>query len=328
MSAPRAARDVVCVFALLAAAGGATASGETVEPFRTRNLSPPIAIFGLPAWETVRRESMFGATTDVANHYRLSQRAGDRLILDGETLRTSLFYSRPLGERWSVSIEAPFYQQSGGVLDDLIDGWHTAFDLPDGGRNNRAEGEILYEMSVDGVPFFVLDDADRGIGDVQVSLARRFGNDDGFVVRSTVKLATGNESVLAGSGSTDWSLTVLRPRAVTFAQKPAGYFWGVGVLDFGEPERLLFPTKGSATIGIVGGSWKAWPRIGLKAQIDVYSALYRTSLEELGQNAAQVSFGGWWDMSEHGVLEFAVNEDLHVSTAPDVVLHMNLRWRW
>ena len=34
------------------------------------------------------------------------------------------------------------------------------------------------------------------------------------------------------------------------------------------------------------------------------------------------------EIGDRGVLEFAVNEDLHVSTAPDVVLHLGIRWGW
>jgi hypothetical protein len=33
-------------------------------------------------------------------------------------------------------------------------------------------------------------------------------------------------------------------------------------------------------------------------------------------------------MSERSRLEFGVDEDIHVSTAPDVVVHATLRWSW
>jgi hypothetical protein len=32
-------------------------------------------------------------------------------------------------------------------------------------------------------------------------------------------------------------------------------------------------------------------------------------------------------MSRRAVLEFAISEDLHVSTAPDVVVHASVVWR-
>jgi hypothetical protein len=304
------------------------ALSQEAEPFHTRNLNPAIAIFGLPTWEAVTGVQVLSVTTEIANHYRLSRRGTDTLVLDGETTRVDLFYSRPLGKRWAVSAELPLIQQSGGILDDLVDGWHSAFRLPDGGRNNRPDGELLFAFGRDGQPFFRLNDEGSGLGDMQVTLARRFAADERFVARASVKIPTGKESILAGSGAGDWSVTLLRPRAGTLRGRAAGYFWGVGVLALGEPERIAFPVDDHSIVGIVGGGLQILPKFGIKAQIDVYSAMYDTPLEELGQHAVQATIGGWWDAGTHTRADFAINEDLHVSTAPDVVVHLGLRWQW
>jgi hypothetical protein len=301
---------------------------QEAEPFHTRNLNPAVAIFGLPTWEGVTGERVLTATAEIANHYRLSQRGGDTLILDGETTRVNMFYSHPLGERWAVSAELPMIQQSGGILDDLIDGWHSAFGMPDGGRNNRPEGELLFVMAHNGQPFYRLDDGARGLGDLQLSIARRLAGER-FVARAAVKIPTGRDGILAGSGSRDASLTLLRPRAgMLRGGRAAGYFWGIGMLALGAPEQIAFAAKDHAIVGMLGGGLKIFPRIGIKAQIDVHGAMYTTGLEELGQDAVQATIGGWWEIGERTRLDFAVNEDLHVSTAPDVVLHVALRWQW
>ena len=39
-----------------------------------RNLNPLVAVFGLPAWDTVPIGTRFGVTAEVANHYRFSLR--------------------------------------------------------------------------------------------------------------------------------------------------------------------------------------------------------------------------------------------------------------
>jgi hypothetical protein len=301
---------------------------QEAEPFHTRNLSPPIAIFGLPIWEAVTQQRVLTATAEIANHYRLSQRGNDTLILDGETLRMDLFYSRPLGDRWSLSAEVPVLQHSGGMLDDLVDGWHSTFGLPDGGRNNRPEDELLFELATGSQSFLRIDDDRRGLGDLQIGIARRFGADGRFVARASVKAPTGDSDILSGSGSSDWSVTLLRPGQAMLRGRAAGYYWGVGWLDLGEPERVAYPVEAGALVGILGGGVRIFPRIGLKAQIDVYSAMYDTPLEELGQDAVQATIGGWWEWGEQSRLDFAINEDLHVSTAPDVVLHLGLRWNW
>jgi uncharacterized protein DUF3187 len=312
----------------LALLGVQSRAQDEVDPFTIRNLNPLVAIFGLPAWDTIRPGSHLSTTVEVANHYRLSRRGPDLLVLDGETLRTTVSFDRALNERWNIGVELPYYQQSGGELDDLIDVWHSAFGLPDGGRNNRPEDELLFVLGDGGGPFFVLGDSGGGLGDTQLKLSRAFGADGGFVIQGTIKLATGDEDILAGSGSSDWGVTLLHTRAMTVRDRPAGFFWGAGLLDVGKADRIEYEAESGVYTGVVGGSWRIWPRAGLKAQLDFHSPFYNTQLEELGEKAIQATFGGWVRPNERAHFEFAVVEDLEVSTAPDVVLHMTAHWSW
>ncbi len=310
---------------LLLTTSGA-ASGQEAVPFRTRNLSPLVAIFGIPAWHVPKAPLEMSVTTELANHYRLAGRGPDRLILDGETLRTSLFVSRRLNENFSVSVELPYYRLSGGVLDDVIDGWHSTFRLPDGGRNNRPEGLVEFEMARNGDVFYYLGERRAGFGDVQLGAAWSVG--EFGVAALTLKLPTGDESMFAGSGATDWAVSFLRPRQVRLRNRAAGYFWGFGVVKTGAGPAVDYGQRDGGYFGVLGGSLAITPRVGVRAQLDAHSAFYRSQLEEIGERAYQGSVGGWWTFGQRGTLEFAVNEDLEVSTSPDIVLHVNARWQW
>jgi hypothetical protein len=305
-----------------------TALAQAAQPFHTRNLSPPVAIFGLPTWETTTDAPVFTLQTAVANHYRFSRRDSDTLVLDGETLRVSMFFSQPIGEHWSFSATAPLVQQSGGFLDDAVDAWHSAFNMPDGARNARPEDALMFQMANSAGPFFRLDDDARGLGDLQIGFARRFGADERFIARTEIKIPTGDEDMLAGSGAVDWSVTMLRSRDGSLGKHAAGYYWGAGLLLLGQPEIVAFNANDYSVTGVLGGGVKIFPRIGIRGQLDFLSAAYDTQLEELGQNAVQATIGGWWEINERSRLEFGVDEDIHVSTAPDVVLHATLRWSW
>ena len=304
------------------------AAGQAAEPFGTRNLSPPAAIFALPDWRPVPARASFAASLEVANHYRLSRRGTDGLLLDGETTRLKLRYEQPFGADWSFAVELPFIEQHGGWLDDAVDGWHSVFGLPDGGRNGRPEDELEFRMTGSAGQPFALTARDRGIGDVVLSVGKAFGRDAGFTVRGSVKVANGDESLLAGSGSTDWMLTVLRTRAVQLRRRSAGFFWGGGIVRLGSARHVPFAAEDAAVTGLVGGGIAVAPRLGFKAQVEVHTPFYDSPLEEIGQTAVQVSLGGWWSFSASGRLDIAVGEDLHVSTAPDVLLHAALRWHW
>jgi hypothetical protein len=298
------------------------------EPLTIRNLNPLVAIFGLPSFEPADPGNRFAATFEVANHYRLSQRGNELLILDGETLRTTVAFSHGFDNGWSVGLELPYFHVSGGVLDDLIDGWHSTFHLPDGGRNNRPEDELWFRMADQNGTFFELDRPRSGLGDAQIKASRRFGRERAFTVQAAVKVPTGNEEMLAGSGSTDWSLTLLRSRSLLDRRRAAGYYWGVGLVWLGDARLIDFVRKRHIYTAVLGGSWQPWPKFGLKAQLDAHGAAYDSLLEEIGEDAIEASLGAWRDVGRHGRLEFAVVEDVEVSTAPDVVLQVAAKWHW
>jgi len=310
--------------ALWAAAAGA----QLAEPVHVRNLNPLVAIFGLPAWDTVPIGTKFGVTAEVANHYRFSLAGNERLMLDGETVRTNFAFTHGFASGWSLGVEVPYYRVSGGFLDDAIDSWHSAFGMPDGGRNARPENEFLFAFGEPFAPSFVLTEPQSGVGDTQLKFARLFGGDQGFVVQATYKLPTGDETMLAGSGSSDWSLTVLRNRPLLARKRAAAYYWGAGFVRAGDPEVVDFDANTWVPTAIVGGSWQLLPEFGFKGQIDVHGAFYDSQLEEIGETAIQATFSAWRRMGQRGQIEFAVVEDLNVSTAPDVVLQVASAWQF
>ena len=296
-------------------------------PFRAPNLNPPAAVIGLPLWAEVPATTTYGLTTEVANHFRFSRRVDDEIVMDGETLRVRGYFERPIGDDWSVAIDVPVVHQSGGVLDDVVDGWHSALSLPDGGRNSRPEGVLEFDFANANGQFFSLTDSGSGIGDVQLSVARRIGSAGDWTVRGAVKLPTGSERLLAGSGKTDWSLGVLTVEQGDVRGRSAAYFLGAAVVDFAQPKNIAFPVEDRSLAAVIGGALTLGSRFGIKGQIDAYSTLYDTQLEELGQSAVQATLGGWLEFGRSGIFEFAIAEDLHVSTTPDVVVFFNLSWR-
>ena len=316
--------SLAVVFALLAH----PCAAQLAEPMQIRNLNPLVAIFGLPAWDTVAPGNRFSASLEIANHFEFSAKGGEYLGFDGETARTTLSFSHGFAAGWQLGLELPLFHLGGGVLDNPIDAWHSAFNLPDGGRNARPQNQVSFLLRHSGLTFFRLDEPQSGFGDLQLKGARAFGADRGFVVEAGVKLATGDTEMLAGSGSVDEWLTLLRSRPLPNRRYAAGYYWGVGVMHVGAPEVIEFRSKTSVYTGILGGSWQRWPRFGLKAQLDVHTPFYDSPLEEIGETAFEATFGAWMQRRKDALLEFALVEDLRVNTAPDVVLKIAAHWSW
>ena len=317
--------------AVLCGSSLSAAADPLTEPFRTRNLSPPMAIFGVPSWDMgldSEMPSRLALSWEMASYFRFVNAGPEQLIVDGETWRASLIYQRAVAGNWTIGAELPMVRQSGGVLDDVIDAWHNAFNLPDGRRNSRPEDELQMFYTDGSGPFYFLSQPDNGLGDLQLSAARSFGIRDEWLVKLTLKLPTGDDSLLAGSGAADLGVTFLRSGAGAWRSHPVGWFLGGSLLRIGQPESFPAQARDWVGIGMAGLSWQPFSRVGFKAQLDLHTAFYDSRLEELGDAAMQATLGGWWNVDERRTLTVAVIEDLIVRAAPDVVLRVNFSWSY
>lgn len=310
----------------LAIPGDAASAGET-SPFDIPNLTPQVAVFGLPAWEgRSGAGSEFGITTAVANHYVFAANGHEELLIDGESWRLNLFYRHRFREAWTVSVGVPWYRHWGGFLDDPVDAWHGFTNLPDGNRNLRGEDELKYLYRVGGQRRYLFEEASHGIGDVQIGLARSFGAEGDFTVKVTLKVPTGDRSALTGSGATDLALSVLRRHPRTIGGNPAGIYWGAGAVRVGDTEVFSLNSEDWVVFGVFGIGWQPLQRVGFKVQLDAHSNYFSSALDELGARALQASAGGWWKSDSGRTLTFAFSEDLIVKSAPDFGIHIGLGW--
>ncbi len=307
---------------------GDVAGAEETTPFDIPNLSPPVAVFGLPAWDGrgSGARSEFGIATAVGNHYVLSGNGHEELLIDGETWRLNLLYRHRFGGGWTVSAGVPWYRHSGGFLDDAVDAWHGFVNLPDGNRNLRGEDELRYLYKAGGRRRYLFEHTGHGVGDVRVGLSRTFGEDGVFMLKAAIKFPTGDRGALTGSGATDVAVSLLRRHSRAIGGAPAGIYWGAGVLWPGEAEVFSLRSEDRVVFGVFGVGWQPLRRIGFKAQLDAHSNYFSSALDELGASAVQASAGGWWELDSGRTLTFAFSEDLIVKSAPDFGIHIGLGW--
>ena len=96
----------------------------------------------------------------------------------------------------------------------------------------------------------------------------------------------------------------------------------------GKPEGIAFAANRRVYTGILGGSWQALPKFSLKAQLDVHGPFFDTPLEEFGEVASLFTFAASRPVGRRSTLDFAIVEDVRVSTAPDVEFQLAAKWRW
>ena len=322
------------ISAALLGPGNPAAAGD-LEPFYYSNQNPLVQIFGLPPAEGARLtpagQWQTGVALDIANNFTSTNRDGEMLIFDGETYRLGLVLRRGFGERLDLGVEIPYVHHDGGVFDDLIDGWHDLFGLPDGGRDDRPTDLLEYRYLIDGTERVTVVNSTGGIGDVSLTGGIALGTpteERQLALRARLKLPTGDEDDLQGSGGTDFALSLSAGRAGTLAERDMRVSGHLGVLWTGDSDLLSDRQESVVGFGGVAFGWQLWRGLAFKTQLDVHSAFYKGETDELGEVSWELAIGGEWDVTDNWSLDFAVVEDIAVDTAPDAVFHFLFRRRF
>jgi hypothetical protein len=303
-----------------------------VQPLYSFNQSPLVQIYGLPALGPARvlqrDESSLALRLQIANNFTGASNQTEVLNLDGETHRLSLSWRRGLGRGTEWGFELPYLTHNGGFLDNAIERWHDTFGLPNGGRNNAPRNLIDYRYSRNGVDLVRVDHPVSGVGDLRLSAAKQLATPESsgdriVALRASLKLPTGNDTELLGSGSTDLALWL--SAAGTRPPNAWNLYGGGGVLFMSKGDVLPAQQRSDVAFGTVGLSRKFFPNVAVNAQLDAHSPFYDgTGFRQMSAYAAQGLLGLSWEFESRRYMEFSVSEDVLVDTSPDVVFNLSL----
>ena len=210
---------LMCVFLVSVLWPAAAVAGEfddeaVARPLRLVNLNPFFVPYGVPVSVGTRTlppgSSHLTFAVDTASYLSIGASGSERLLLDGETYRTSLMLRRGFRPRWEYFLELSAVGHHGGLFDSFIKGWHDFFGLPQGGRD-MVPHDRLALIYGDGAgtrvnrrqDVFSLGDLALGVGHAVTEWP--FQN-DGLTIRGTLKIPTGNAGAFAGLGGFSTSL--------------------------------------------------------------------------------------------------------------------------
>lgn len=274
--------------------------------------------FALPALgQTMRAPGGAGAwhwVLDLSNEYVLEQDGDEELLLDGESLRYAFGYGRSWGERGDWQVEVPVLNVEGGFGDDLIEGWHDIFSLPNGGREKAPQDRFLYRYLRDGVRLLEVDDGGTTLGDVLLSAGWQWG--EGLMLRGQLKLPTGDEDKLAGgnAGVAAWADYALPFSAGSGA---SGYLSaGLSIND--ESDVLADLQNQVIPFGGLGVGYRLFGAFELFAQVYAHTALFEdTEIGALQRPGVQLTLGARHCSASGLCLELSFQEDPAVGVSPD-----------
>jgi hypothetical protein len=308
-----------------------TSHSQDIRPLYSFNQSPLIQIYGLPTLGEARvlaqDESDLALRLQISNNFTGAQSASEFLILDGETHRLTLAWRQGLGDGREWGFELPYLWYTGGFLDTYIERFHDSSNLPQGGRTDVPSNQVNYRYTRNGVDLINVTHPVNGPGDLRLLGAKQIETSEtsGYAtaLRASLKLPTGKESELLGSGSTDLALWLSVATARPLDQW--NMYGGGGIMYMTEGRVLPLQQRNHVAFATFGVSQMIFPHLIVSGQLDAQTPFYDyTHFRQLNSYPIQGLVGAQWELAPRKFLEFSVSEDLIVDTSSDLVLSLSL----
>lgn len=289
-------------------------------PLQTHDLNPITAIFGLPLISPARLpaadKSFFSASLNLTNTLNVEDQTNESIFIDGETNELNLIYLFSINDKTRIRFRVPFISHNAGSLDGFIDDFHSTFGFPEGERPDYPNDQLLFSYTKDGVELIHLEDANQGIGDINIDTAYQLYADSTRAgsVWASVKLPTGDSDLLTGSGNIDVSAWFSAEEV--FAQDWSRYYT-IGALVPGRSDILPEQQKDIVIFGTKGYEWQVANKVALNVQLDFHTAFYQSHILFLS-GSLQLSMGGHIKLGDNQRIELVVIEDLLPGASPDV----------
>ncbi len=290
-------------------------------PFTAPNLSPPVLIHGGPSW-TVSPEPnqrlTFELTTAVANHFSSDNNGGSSIRLDGETRYLHWGIRSRLRDRWLVGFDLSWLQHTPGKLDRVIDGWHDFFGLPNGGRDRTPRDQLQFRYANGGNSIFDLTQRVTGMGDTRIGVGRILGPKANWLLWGELKLPSGDEQRLTGSGAVDSTLSLTQRGTGQWRERALDWYWGVSASSLGNGDLVGAPVEDWVMRLMAGMSYSIWSRVAFVTQLEAATPHYGGGLDATGKAALPLTLGAKIRLGTGSSLNLALVEDLSVDSSPDV----------
>jgi hypothetical protein len=327
LRAGRLALPIACVVA-----GPLAAASD--DRLALRNHNPFLQIFGLPTFQsaTLARKGKleYDFSAALTNHADSGENALETLMLDGETYSFTMSLRRRMAARLELGIDLPIISHQDGFLDNVIKEWHSFLGVSNFNRRGPTN-ELEFMYTGPGDNRYELTSSSTGIGDIQLTAAiplREASDTDGraLSVRSSVKLPTGDEKKLHGSGALDFSLGLYASDTRTFLERKLDLSAFVGGLVLGDGDVLPDLQRSTVPFGGVAAKWQATERLGILTQIYAQGEYFDSDLEEIGDGTFQLGIGVDYFLPSQGIsLAIAIAEDPLSDTTPDFAIQFSIR---
>ena len=250
-----------------------------------------------------------------------------RFLIDGEIHETVLRSAYGVTDRFEVMMELPLRYLSGGVLDGLIEGFHSMLHLGQAGRDKFPRNRFAVQITVPdkGGSTLLNRSSDSGwqIGNIVLSSTYAILSDRGqkftAIVTANMKFPTATTSEMFGSQKIDLGLSF----GAGYNRRPFHLYYNAGLLYFGDRTIMgleLRQWRFSSLLALEYhpvGSRHSWVLQGL-----MESGVAR-SYGQFSRRTSELVFGYKRRYTSGWVLEIGFLENLfYFDNSPDIALHV------
>lgn len=245
-------------------------------------------------------------------------------FVDGEAYRTTVSIRTGLGSGYELEVSVPYLNFQGGFGDDWIEDFHDAFGFADGNRPLVPQDDYTVYYRSEEVEVFRGEDPSGGIGDVVVSLKKRFPfSSDRWVgaVQGLAKLATGDEHDLYSSGSEDYGVQILFARN----SDDSCFHLNLGATYLGE-SRIFNLESQMRYSGMISYEHKVGAKGSAVLQAQAFQSPFRKAdVQQLAETTYLLDLGYRYAMSSDVTLFFSFSENVvHFANSADFGLNLGL----
>ena len=242
--------------------------------------------------------------------------------VDGELYCTSLSARRGIGKGLQLNLTVPILDFQAGVGDGAIEGFHDAFGFSQSGREGTfRDAYLVYVRDAEGNELFRSAAPGPRLSDVSLGLKARLPAPPAWLVaiEGTLKLPTGDEDDLSGSGSADFGLQLLGTRYF----RRSCLHTALAVVRLRNSQLLSDQTLVSAMLGYEHA-------IGSMTSVVAQATVSQSPFGDLNINrladvAYLVDLGVKRGLSEKTVVFAALSENVvNVNSSIDVGLHIGI----
>ncbi|VAW55627.1 hypothetical protein MNBD_GAMMA05-2191 [hydrothermal vent metagenome] len=297
-------------------------------PFETRDQNVFNLVHGqaLPtnARLNQKAQSTWSSSLIITNELIIESNSTENLVLDYENYRFNFSYQYGINENWNIKLDIPIIHQSGGFLDSAIDNWHQFFSLPRANRPFVENDQYTIQYSNQNQNLVDLNESSTTIGDIQVALAHSLIKNEQTTMSlwGSLKLPTGDEDKLSGSGATDVSMWLALNQQLADS-------WliniNTGAVILGGDTFQTIPLSDYTFYGHIMLGWLANKNFDLKIQLQGHTGYYEDSQLRAIGSTYLVTFGTSIKINQCNRLDIAISEDIKVDASPDASLLIN--WR-